>query len=89
MRFQNIDERGEIARGTVRMTGDEELVLDWNTIGPNGGTARYRVRLELQGKDAYVFNLAEVQAGGELRELVSVPFRRVEQLPEHFTREKR
>lgn len=85
VRFQNINESGHIARGKVTLHESSTLNWDWNAVDPDGRVHRYRVFTTVEDADHYRFVLHRVGLdGAEPRELVSIQYQRVHQLPDRF-----
>jgi uncharacterized protein YndB with AHSA1/START domain len=84
VRFQNINERGAVARGAIRLAGDDALRWDWNQIDPSGKETVYRVDMEFTGADAYRMRLHMRTGENEWRQMNEVDFRRVQEAPQRF-----
>jgi uncharacterized protein YndB with AHSA1/START domain len=86
VRFQSLDEKGAIARGTITVNDAEALIWDWNSEAPNGAKTRYHVLMQPESADVYRFVLSHHLEGGELEELVNITYDRVKESPERFRR---
>lgn len=82
IRFVNVNERGDVAEGTITSVNETTLHWDWHVRGQPG--ALYDVRMEFTGDDAYTFTLSEVSPDGSKQQLVEAGFDRVEQAPAGF-----
>lgn len=91
VRFENVNERGSVARGRIRLQGEGTLVWDWSEMGLNGATARYIVTTTFgEDPDIYAMTVGRIvpdEGGGErLNPMVDLSMRRVPRAPEAFLR---
>ncbi|MFG0253357.1 MAG: SRPBCC domain-containing protein [Phycisphaerales bacterium JB038] len=86
VRFQNINESGVIARGTIALDEAGGLIWDWNAAEGDGAQTRYHVRMKPEGEDVYRFVLSLRLDSGALEELVNITYDRVAKAPERFRR---
>lgn len=86
VRFQNLNERGDLARGEIELQDERTLVWHWNLRQSDGGGRYLRILMRLDGKDAYTMTMQEPDPEGGFRSLMEADFRRVDRLPRKFRR---
>lgn len=86
VRFQNINEQGHIARGTIVSAGDETIIWHWHARTDNGPGRHYRVTMTFTGPDAYDMKIEHIEEDGSFSTMIEMPFTRVESSPEAFHR---
>jgi uncharacterized protein YciI/uncharacterized protein YndB with AHSA1/START domain len=86
VRFQNIDERGGVARGAIVGISENHLRWDWNLQSANDTTTRYRVDMKITGPNAYTFELFAPTGDGGWTLAATTENRRVDRAPEAFHR---
>ena len=83
--FQNIDEKGTVARGRVRPEGDSGVAWDWVAHTRDGSRTVYHVVTMFDDDASYRMALYRNEAG-EQSKLFEIPFRRVAAAPDAFLR---
>ena len=86
VRFQNIDERGSLVRGGIRLVGADHLRWDWSPASAQDKSPRYQVEMIFQGEESYRQVISVLDDDGKIQQLVNIEFRRVQQSPEALTK---
>lgn len=81
VQFFNINERGDIAEGTITLVDDRTVEWDWRV---RGSDAAYSVLMTFTGNDNYAFTLRQRAEDGSLNQLVQITFDRIEAAPQRF-----
>jgi len=62
--FINVDERGSVTRGAIRLIADGHLEWDWPLTSLTGATRAFRAETRFEGDDAYTFTLSTRETDG-------------------------
>lgn len=85
VRFININERGNIARGPIRLAGPDAVEWDWSSTSPDGTRCAYRIEMRFpEDRDRYAFMLFAKAEDGRWTQQVMVDYMRVKTAPEAF-----
>ncbi len=86
VRFQNIDERGSVAQGGVRLVGPDHLLWDWGPAIAEDKSPRYQIEMIFQGEHVYRHVISLPDDDGKMQQLANIELRRVEQEPQQLTK---
>jgi uncharacterized protein YndB with AHSA1/START domain len=84
IRFQNINENGAIARGTIETVADDEIRWNWTATELDGRSVEYDVRMRFIDRKQYRFILSMPDDQEGMQELVNIVYDRVDEAPERF-----
>jgi hypothetical protein len=84
IRFQNINEAGQLARGRIELAAPDSLLWHWDATARDGALTRYKVRMSFDQPGTYRFTVALLKEPNAEQPLVDVRFKRVDQAPEAF-----
>lgn len=84
VRFHNINQDGTIARGSIRLIGDDSVEWDWAETAADGSRSRARVTMSFVAEDRYAMKIDRIADDGAITPVVAAEFRRVEQAPPEF-----
>jgi uncharacterized protein YndB with AHSA1/START domain len=77
VRFQSVNERGDIACGDIRLDAENQLIWDWRVAEANGKSSHYQIQMTLLDADHYKSKIERLLEGGEQEEVVNIVFVRV------------
>jgi uncharacterized protein YndB with AHSA1/START domain len=84
VRFQNISETSAIARGSIRLIGENSVEWDWNETGADGVAHRVRITMSFTADDRYKLKIDQIADDGAATPLVQAEFTRVARAPAVF-----
>lgn len=84
IRFQNVNENGDLARGAIQLESEQTLVWDWNVQPRKGPASQFIVKTKFKGKDSYDMCFVQESKSGHPIQANTISFTRVDAAPARF-----